>query len=180
MRSVNELAMLPRARARQANPDGRGHWFKSTEMLSVGLGSERDLGGERDRGQREPHRLEHAFREQADRLVHGTLLGARMGPSRFRVDRAEQRGPGGACPQDVSKADLIRALELGRAAGICRSRRSTVCRLSTSVSCLMSCASRGRAASAFMARRCSGEAAKTRRPGWSNTRDADGSPLGAA
>jgi len=47
------------------------------------------------------------------------------------------------------------------------------------VSCPMSSASRGRAASAFMARRCSGEAAKTRRPGWSNTLDAAESPPGA-
>lgn len=50
---------------------------------------------------------------------------------------------------------------------------STVCRPSTCASCRMSSASRGRAASAFIASRCSGEAAKTRRPGWSNTREAE-------
>ena len=47
-----------------------------------------------------------------------------------------------------------------------------LCRPSTCASCRMSSASRGRAASAFIARGCSGEVAKTRRRGWSNTRDA--------
>jgi hypothetical protein len=37
----------------------------------------------------------------------------------------------------------------------------------------------GPAANAFIASRCSGEAANTRRPGWSNTLDAAGSPPGA-
>lgn len=76
-------------------------------------------------------------------------------------------------PEPVHRAAAAAADRL--AAFPYRPRRCSWCRTRNR----MSSASRRRAASTFMANRCSGDAAATRRPGWSKTRGAVESTPGA-